>query len=48
MFLVPEARMVTERLTEAARKGITIYGSAAADDSFSRNCSTEQCRSLER
>ncbi|MFZ0784516.1 MAG: AAC(3) family N-acetyltransferase [Candidatus Acidiferrales bacterium] len=30
MFLVPEARMVTERLTEAARKGITIYGSAAA------------------
>jgi aminoglycoside 3-N-acetyltransferase len=32
MFLVPEAKVVTERLTEAARKGITIYGPASADD----------------
>jgi len=28
MFLVPEARVVTERLVEAARRGITIYGRA--------------------
>jgi aminoglycoside 3-N-acetyltransferase len=27
MFLIPEARIVTERLIEAARRGITIYGS---------------------
>lgn len=26
MFVIPEARLVTERLIEAARRGITIYG----------------------
>jgi hypothetical protein len=26
MFVVTEARIVTERLVEAARRGITIYG----------------------
>jgi aminoglycoside 3-N-acetyltransferase len=28
MFVVPEAKVVTERLIEAARRGITIYGRA--------------------
>jgi aminoglycoside N3'-acetyltransferase len=28
MFMIPEARIVTERLVEAARRGITIYGRA--------------------
>lgn len=30
MFMVPEARMVTERLMEAARRGVTIYGKVEA------------------
>jgi aminoglycoside 3-N-acetyltransferase len=30
MFVVPQARIVTERLIEAARRGITIYGRAPA------------------
>ena len=31
MFVIPQARVVTERLMEAARKGITIYGRASAN-----------------
>jgi aminoglycoside 3-N-acetyltransferase len=33
MFLVPEARILTERLTEAARRGITIYGRVLVNES---------------
>jgi aminoglycoside N3'-acetyltransferase len=32
MFVVPQARVVTERLIEAARRGITIYGKAPVGD----------------
>jgi aminoglycoside 3-N-acetyltransferase len=31
MFLVPEAKVLTERLIEAARQGITIYGRVRTD-----------------
>jgi aminoglycoside N3'-acetyltransferase len=34
MFVVTEARIVTERLVEAARRGITIYGRAPAAARF--------------
>jgi aminoglycoside N3'-acetyltransferase len=33
MFVITEARIVTEKLLEAARRGITIYGKAPAADS---------------
>jgi aminoglycoside 3-N-acetyltransferase len=32
MFVVPQAGVLTERLIEAARRGITIYGKAPVDD----------------
>jgi hypothetical protein len=32
MFVVPEARIVTDRLVEAARQGITVYGRAPSND----------------
>jgi aminoglycoside 3-N-acetyltransferase len=32
MFLVPKAKIVTERLTEAARRGITIYGRVSVEN----------------
>jgi aminoglycoside 3-N-acetyltransferase len=47
MFLIPEARILTERLMEAARQGITIYGRAPADGgdlAASRQRATESDR----
>jgi len=32
MFVVPQARVVTERLIEAARRGVTIYGNAPVNN----------------
>jgi aminoglycoside 3-N-acetyltransferase len=32
LFLVPQARALTERLIEAARRGITIYGTVSVSD----------------
>jgi len=34
MFAVPEARVVTEKLIDAARRGITVYGRVAVHDNF--------------
>jgi aminoglycoside 3-N-acetyltransferase len=41
MFLVPRAAVITERLVEAARRGITIYGKAPAGVRSTRLPATE-------
>jgi len=46
MFLIPRAGVVTERLVEAARRGVTIYGRAPVGENFagSRQPATESER----
>lgn len=37
MFIIPQARIVTERLIEAARRGITVYGKVVANSETGSN-----------